>query len=539
MKKIDFRKNSRSLLAIWLLLLGFFALFVAFPLVCVLISARPEDFKAVFSSHIFRQAMRNTLLECIASSSLSVLTGYIFAYAIIKARVPGKKFFASIPLIHLMTPPFVGGLSFILLIGRQGFITKTLLGLDISLYGFPGLLIAQTLSFFPLSYLICLQNLSAINPNLEEAARSLGANNKKIFFTITLPLSIPGILSSFLFIAVNVLSDFGNPLIVAGRFRVLAVEIYNQLTGWLNSGKSAVLGIILVIPSVILFLLQNRLLKKQGSKIAINTGKLTIRDSSSGRLADFFLSAFVYFISLCVLLQFIAIIAGSFQKLWGINMQLTFEHIKVALSGRYSKGIINSVLYSIVSAALGTAIASFTSYIVHRTDAPLRKTLDSFAQLPSAIPGTLLGLSILTASQKVSFKNSSALIIIAMTVAFLPFSYRIVSQSYSLLRKSLDDGARSLGANQFFTFVSIIIPLSKTGIFSGFLYAFIRGAGTLSAVIFLVSFNTPLASINIVNLAEQGDWGNSAALALLLTCITFTILALGTFITKKRLKIMR
>lgn len=534
MKKIDFRKNSRSLLSLWILLTAFFALFVAFPLVCVLLSARLEDFKAVFSSSIFKEAMRNTFFECIASSSLAVLTGYIFAYAVIKARIPGKKFFAMVPLIHLMTPPFVGGLAFILLIGRQGFFTKTLLGLDISLYGFPGLLIAQSLCFFPLAYMICLQNLAGINPNLDQAARSMGANNLKIFCTVTLPLSLPGIISSFLFIAVNVLSDFGNPLIVAGRFRVLAVEIYTQLTGWLNTGKSAVLGITLVIPSVILFLLQNRMLKKQGTKIAVSSGTFAARNNSSGKAADIILSVFVYFISICVILQFAAIIAGSFQKLWGIDMSPTLSHMKSVLSGRYSQALKNSAVFALVSAALSTVIAAFTSYAVHRTNVPLRKTLDTFAQLPSAIPGTLLGLSILTASEKIHLNNSPFLIVLAMTTAFLPFSYRIITQTYSLLRPTLDDGARSLGANQIRTFSSIIVPLSAGGIFSGFLYAFIRGAGTLSAVIFLVSFNTPLASISIVNLAEQGDWGKSASLALVLTVLTFSILAVGTGLTKTK-----
>ena len=194
------------------------------------------------------------------------------------------------------------------------------------------------------------------------------------------------------------------------------------------------------------------------------------------------------------------------------------------------------ILFAIISALISTLIASFTSYIVHRTDSPLRKTLDSFAQLPSAIPGTLLGLSILTAAEKIHFENSTFLIVLAMTIAFLPFSYRIVTQSYSLLKPTLDDGARSLGANQFYTFTSIIFPLSIGGIFSGFIYAFIRGAGTLSAVIFLVSFNTPLASISIVNLAEQGDWGKSASLALILTIITFSVLAFGTLILKAFLK---
>ena len=136
------------------------------------------------------------------------------------------------------------------------------MGLDVSLYGFPGLLIAQTLCFFPLAYLMCKENMEAMNKNRLEGAVSLGDSKGKIFLRVILPLTFPAVVSSFLFIAVSVLSDFGNPMIVGGRFKVLALEIYTQLTGWLNVGTSAVLGIILVIPSVVLFLLQNHLMKK-------------------------------------------------------------------------------------------------------------------------------------------------------------------------------------------------------------------------------------------------------------------------------------
>lgn len=540
---IDFRKNSRSLLIAWSVVLVFFALFIVFPLLCVLLSAGPQDFMRVATSEVWHQAMKNTFLECVCSSFLAVFTGFVFAYAVVKGNIPFRRFFSVIPVIHLITPPFVGGLAFILLVGRQGFITHRLLGLDVSLYGFSGLLIAQTLCFFPMAYLICVQSLMGINRNVEQAARSLGAGNFKIFISITLPLSAPGILSSFLFIAVNVLSDFGNPLIVAGRFRVLAVEIYTQLTGWLNVGTSAVLGIILVVPSVVLFVIQNRMLKNVSPRLSSiggksgNSGFQGAQDSCCGKAATVLLTVFVSFVSLCVISQLLSIVAGSFQKLWGINTAFTLDHIKAV--GRYSKGLRNSLLFALISSTLSTIIGVCTSYMVHRAHVPLRKTMDTLAQLPSAIPGSLLGLAISIGASKIHFRCSSFLIVIAMTVAFLPFSYRIVSQTFAQIRTTLDDGAQILGANKLKTLVTILVPIGLNGVFSGFIYDFIRGVGTLSAVIFLVSFNTPLTSISIINLAEQGDWGKSAALALVLTIITFLILGVGYGITRAAKRFVR
>ena len=124
------------------------------------------------------------------------------------------------------------------------------------------------------------------------------------------------------------------------------------------------------------------------------------------------------------------------------------------------------------------------------------------------------------------------LIVIAITIGFIPFSYRAISSAYSQIKTTIDDGAQALGASKLRTYFSILVPLSKEGIFNSFIYDFVRGVGTMSAVIFLVSFGTPLSSIKILNLAEQGFWGDAAALALVLTLITFAVLLLGKLIIK-------
>lgn len=518
---------------LWILLIFFFSTCVVFPLFCVGLTPSAEDFKNVFTSAVWRGAMLNTVIECVCSTVLSVAVGYIFAYAVVRGDVPFPRIFGMIPIIHLVTPPFVGGLSFILLLGRQGFITHKILGLNISLYGFWGLLIAQVLCFFPIAYLMCSQTLKAINPNLEQAARGMGATSSKVFFSVTLPLSLPGIVSSLLFISVSVLSDFGNPMIVAGRFRVLAVEIYTQLTGWLNAGTSSVLGLLLVVPSVILFFFQNKLMQKQNQKIAVIGGKgFTMKRKKTSLPVKIFLTVFCSFISLCVIAQFLAIIAGSFQKLWGINTAFTLNHIKEI--GRFSKELLNSVVFALISAILSTIIACVSAFIVNRTPLRAKHFMDISSQIAAAVPGSLFGLAFSLAANRIGFHSSRTMIIIAMTVGFLPFSYRIMTSTFSQIKSTLDDGAVSLGAGKIRILTTILLPLSSGGAFNAFLYDFVRGVGTMSAVIFLVSFDTPLASIKILNLAEQGDWGKAAALSLVLTFITFAVLGISRLFFRRK-----
>lgn len=517
------------------------SIFILLPLVCVFSKIRFADLSVIFLQSRFQKTIFNTLLECVCSTSLSVLTGYLYAYAIVFGRMPFKKFFASLPILHLVTPPFVGGLAFILLLGRQGLITKTILGLDISLYGFPGLLIAQVLCFFPLSYLMCKESFEALNSNLIEGAVSLGASKLKIFFKIIFPLSFPALASSFLFIAVSVLSDFGNPMIVGGRFKVLAVEIYTQLTGWMNAGTSAALGLVLLVPSLFLFFLQNRLFKKQTKKTAIIGGKSGLMKSEENKpvfrnsfFADILLFIFVLFIALAVLLQFAAIIAGSFQKLWGIDTTFTTSHIIKTF--KYGKEFLNSVLFALIASTLSALISAFVSYCVHRGSGQKRVGkgfMDSLIQLPSAIPGSLLGLALSLTANMFHFKAPRFMIVMAITISFMPFSYRIVTSTFSQIKHTLDEGAQSLGAKPLKILWKVLFPLARGGISSGWTYNFARGVGTLSSVIFLVSFNTPLCSVRILNLAEQGDWGRAAAMAMELTLITFGIIAAGKWIIKK------
>lgn len=545
--KIEKKKTAffPAVTVLWSCAVLFLAVFILFPLVCVFVKIRLSDLAEIFTAVRFRKTILNTVLECICSTTLSVLTGYIYAYAVTFGRLPFRKFFSFIPVLHLITPPFVGGLAFILLLGRQGLITKTILHLDVSLYGFPGLLIAQTLCFFPLAYLMCKESFEALNRNLVDGAVSLGASKLKIFFRVIFPLTFPTLLSSFLFIAVSVLSDFGNPMIVGGRFKVLAVEIYTQLTGWMNAGTSAALGLVLLIPSLGLFFLQNRLFKKQSKKTAILGGKGSAvkngGNSSSEPVfrnsvfADILLFLFVTFIALAVLLQFVSIIAGSFQKLWGIDTTFTFEHVKKTF--RYGKEFRNSVLFALSASTLSALISLFVSFCVHRTGFGRligKSFVDSLIQLPSAIPGSLFGLAFSITANMLHIKAPRFLICMVITVAFMPFSYRIVTSTFSQIRQTLDEGGQTLGAGFMKILGRILVPLSKGGIMSGWTYNFARGVGTLSSVIFLVSFNTPLCSVRILNLAEQGDWGRAAAMAVELTLITFAIILGGNLIFRKR-----
>jgi iron(III) transport system permease protein len=507
--------------------LAFLLFFILYPLLRVLSAADPESWRRVLGSARLSSALSHTLLLVLLSTFFSVLTGFIYAYAVIRGGIPFAGFFSFIPILHLVTPPFVGGLSFILLFGRQGFFTRTLLHLDISLYGLPGLLIAQTLCFFPIAFLIIKDTFEGMNPSLEYAARAIGAGRLRVFGTLTAPLALPGIVSALLFIAISVLGDFGNPMLIGGRYNVLSVELYTQLTGWTNTGASAALGIILLIPAFVLFALQRLALRGRGSRFA------TVGSRSSSMplpLPAFpvrvLLFAFCAFITFIVAAQFLAMAGGAFSRIWGVDPGLTLRHLKDSLD--YRRELVNTLAFSLSAAWVTALLGTLLAFLTLRTDLPFRRAADLLVMIPAAIPGSLTGLAFVIAFNGRYFRltGSRIVIVLAMVVCNLPAAYRILASSVMGIRSSLDDGARALGASRLRLFLTVICPLVIKGIVSAFVFTFVRSTGTISAVIFLISFKTKIASVTILNLASQGDWGKSAALAFILTAVTFLCLGI-------------
>jgi iron(III) transport system permease protein len=486
-----------------------------------------ESWRLTLAGSRWSGAARNTLTVMILSTFLSVLTGFIYAYSLLRGALPFAAFFAFIPILHLVTPPFVGGLSFILLFGRQGFFTKTLLGLDVSLYGLPGLLIAQTLCFFPIAFLIIKGTFEGMNPSLEYAARDAGAGRFRVFRTVTLPLVVPGIVSAALFIAISVISDFGNPMLIGGRFSVLAVELYTQLTGWANAGTSAALGMLLLVPAGILFALQRFVMGKKSSRLAtIGARGSGMTPKPPGMAVRILLFVFCAFIAFIVIAQFLAVIGGAFSRIWGVDPGFTWDHLAAFFS--YRNELFNTLSMAFIASALTAALAGVLGFLVQRTGLPLRRAADLTAMIPAALPGSLTGLAFVLAFNGpfLRLTGTRAVIVLAMVVCDLPAAYRILSSSIQRISGNLDDSARALGASRVQVFFTVICPLALQGFVSAFVFTFVRASGTLSAVIFLITFKTKLASVAILNLAAQGDWGRSAALALILTVIIFAALGL-------------
>jgi iron(III) transport system permease protein len=516
-------RESGAVCLCWACCLGFIALFIVYPLARAALEAGGDSWRRVFASSRWAVSAGHTLLLAVISTASSILAGSIYAYACARGGIPLARFFSVIPVLNLVTPPSVGGLSFMLLFGRQGFFTKTLFHRDISLYGLPGLVIAQTLCFFPLAFLIMRDAFDSVSPSLEYAARDAGAGRFRVFRTITLPLSAGGLLSAALFIAISVLSDFGNPALIGGRFNVLAVDLYTQLTGWTDRGTSAVLGIILLVPAAVLFAAQRVLeSRKRASPAALRESAMPL--PLPPLWARALLLLFCALTALIVTAQFLAVAGGAFAKVWGADSSFTMKHLASALA--HKSALANTFAFALIAALAAPVIAAFSAFFSRRTNLPFRAFAEGALMLPASVPGSLTGLAFVLAfsGPVLRLTGTRAVIPLVMIVCGIPAAYRILAASVSAIQPAIDDSARSLGASRLRLFFDCVLPLVSRGMASAFVFTFVRAAGTLSAVIFLVTFKTKLVSVTILNLATQGDWGAAAALSLILTAVVFAAL---------------
>ena len=510
-------------------------LFVVYPLVMATITPRAEDWLRAVTTPRWRVTMGNTLMMAALSTVSSVVVGFLYAYAITRARIPGARWFTLVPLLPLITPPFVSGLAFILLFGRRGIVTYELLGLNTNIYGWHGLWLAQTVSFFPIAFLAIAGVLRSINPNLERASESLGASAWTTFRKVLLPLASPGIGAAALLVAIAVLGDFGNPMLIAGRFRVLATEAYLQISGWADMRMGAALGLALLVPAVVFFFLQRHL---QGASV----GRFVTVGGRGSRLeaaplpgwVRWSLFAFCLAIALFMGAKYAVIVLGAFTPVWGIDYSFTLDNLTHVLVR--TGELWNSLRFAGTAALACAVLATVSAFLVYRVKVPFGRALDLVSLLPAAIPGTLLGIAYVLAfnTPPLQLTGTGTIIVLSMVFSYLPVGYRIAAATLQQLAPSIEESAADMGASAMRTFVDVVLPLIGTSFSAALVYCFVKAVGTLSAVVFLISHGNVVASASILNLAEQGYWGWAAALATLLITAALLALALAKLVLGRR-----
>lgn len=529
---------SGSILSIALLLI----IFIIFPLLVILRRSvivegalSPGNFLTTLRAYPSTwRILKNSLWMASSVGVLATVIGLVFALVIERSRFRYKRFLQGFSILPIITPPFVIGLAIIFMFGRTGYITSKLLGLRSSfIFGYPGIVLAQTLSFAPMAYLILSGVVRSLDSALEEASYTLGANRWYTFRNVIWPLIRPGIANAFLLSVIESLADFGNPILLGGDFDVLATSIYLAIIGRYDEVLAASLGIVLLSITLTTFLVQRYWVGKR-SYVTI-TGKPG-RGAALylPKVLDYSLVGISLVWAVLTITLYGSVLLGGFVKLWGINNSLTLMHYKRFLTDGF-ESYLTTIQLAAVSAPLTAVMGLLIAYLVSRYRFVGKAPFEFTSMLSFAIPGTVVGIGYVMAfnTPPLVFTGTATILIICFIFRNMPVGIRSAMAALQQIDRSLEEASITLGASNLRTFSRIVLPLIRPALFSGLVFSFVRAMTAISAVIFLVTARTKLATTVILGRIEAGKLGLATAYCTIMILTMIVAIVLMSLIVRR------
>lgn len=522
-----------ALVAVWLS----FAVFIFLPLLSLLWttfrvngSFSFSNIRKVWSARYNVRALYGSLILATAVSISGTLLGYIFALAVTRTNFPKpvKALLSAVTILPLISPPFTSSISLTLALGPNGMLLKLFGIKNFSIYGFLGIWISETLTYFPVAFMVISAILNTMAATLDDAALSLGASRWRMLRTVTIPLSLPGIGNSILLLFGASLADFATPLILGGHtFPVLPTEAYLLITGMFDLRGGAALSFLLLVPALVVFFLQRQLLgKKSFVSVTGKNGARTEFAQLPKALVAIIVVVCTFMVAL-ILYLYAIILWGSFVKVWSVNNTFTLQHYRYVFKhGR--KAIGDTLLIAFLSTVIGSILAVVIGYISQRKNFFGKRFLEFSSLLNYALPGTVIGIAYIIAFNRKPILLTGTLTILVAAYVFRYYAtgIRSVVASLEQIDPALEEASLSLGAGSLRTFTHVTIPLIIPAVFAGMRYLFIHCMTAISATIFLVSVRWTLLTTRILESMTELQFSQASAFSIVLIVIVFAADAL-------------
>ncbi|MDQ0040165.1 putative 2-aminoethylphosphonate ABC transporter permease subunit [Variovorax boronicumulans] len=530
--------------AILFVVMAMLFVFLIAPLVTILAHAvQDKDGRFVGLAHFITYFQTPSLLRAAWNSvwvsaavvMISVPIAFVFAYALTRSRMPAplKAVFRLIALIPLLAPSLLSAISFVQWFGNQGAL-KFLLG-GMSIYGAPGIILAEVYNTFPHALMILVTALSLADGRLYEAAAALRTRPFRQFMTITLPSCKYGLISAATVVFTYVVSDFGAPKVIGGNFNVLSVDVFKQVVGQHNFSIGAVVGMLLLLPSIVSFVIDYVVRRKLKAQL---TARSVPYSPKRRKVADTLLTLFCTVVCGLLLATIGMAIYTSLISLWPYDLSFTLKHYHfVLVESDMAAAYGNSLLVAMVTAVAGSLIVFIGAYLIEKTRnlGLMRKGMHLMAVLSMAVPGLVLGLGYVMffnhpANPLNFLYQTMAILIISMVVHYYTSSHLTAVTALKQIDNEFEAVSASLKVPFFKTFLRVTVPVCLPAILDIGRYFFVVSMASLSCAIFLYTPETILASVAIMHLDDAGDIGPASALASLivvtstLVCIAYSLL---------------
>jgi iron(III) transport system permease protein len=520
------RIDDRKLLLVFGILISvLLVLFVAYPLWSIFrmsfISPRGgwslSNYALFFSEPRLVGIVFNTFAMTITTTIITMILAYLFSYAMVHSAIPFKRSWILIALSPLFAPSLIHALGFQFLLGRNGLLNMAF-NLGFSIYGFWGLVFSNTLYAFPHAVLILRSSLAFADQRIYESATMLGASGWRIFRTVTVPASRYGLMSAAFIVFAVTITDFGNAIIIGGNYKVLATEIYTQVVGQANFNLGAVVSMVLLFPTAIAIGMERWITKRQP---ALVTDKFVPLRVKPRRIFDAIMLLCVGSICTAIITVIGIVIYASLVRLWPYSMVLTLRnYLEPELQNGFEP-LLNSIWMALMTAVLGVSVTTLAAYVVHKMSGRFSRILYFFSILPGAVPGMVLGLGYIfvfnnPANPLVFLYGSLLLLSICTSYHFHAQGFLTAITSFKQVSAVFDEASAMLGGSIIRTLRKVTLPIIWPSLVRSSVFFFMQAMVTLSAVIFLFSPASTVASVVVVQLEDFGDMSAAAAFATLI-----------------------
>jgi iron(III) transport system permease protein len=481
------------------------------------------NYRRYFGTPAIAQSIVNSLFVSLISMALTVALAFLYAYGLTRSRMPGCGLFRIVAMLPLFAPSLVQALAFIYVFGNNGIVTR-ITGFNVGIYGAKGIVLAEVFYCFPHAVLILVAALSATDARLYDAARTLGAGPLKTFLTVTLPGVKFGLVSACFVVFTLVITDFGAPKAIGGKFSVMATEIYNQVSGQQNFTMGATVSVVLLIPAVLAFLV-DRVVQRRRYALVTSASRPLV--PARRPAADWGCFAYCALVAGAIAGMYLAIAVYSLVTRWPYNFTPTLRHYRFDTVGGYAP-LWNSVYVAAWTAAVGTVLTFVGAYLVEKCRTVASGPLYLLSVLPVSIPGMVLGLAyIFTFNAAGSVLNALygtlAILVISNVIHYFTVGFLTATTALRQMDAEFENVSASLGVPFYRTFWRVTVPMALPSIVAISMYFFLNAMVTLSAVVFLVAPGTELAAVAVLLMDDAGDAAQAAAMSVCIVGIGLAV----------------
>jgi iron(III) transport system permease protein len=509
------------------------AAFVVLPIVQVVTFAPAADYLQLAGNGRWWRATANTCRMVVLSTASATLVGFLYGFVLSRPDVRGRGLLRVIATLPLFSPPFTLGFSYLLMFGRFGLITHELAGLEATILGWPSLWVVQTLTHFPYAALAIERALAATPARLEAAAQNLGGSGLAVFRTVTLPLARPAVAGAALVVAIYVLADFANPLIIGGDFPLLATEAWYRIDGWGDVRGATVLASTLLPPALAFFVAERLFVARRVYTVISGRGG-TLDRAPLRPAVRWGLVGGCGLVAAVIVSLYFGIVAGAFTTTWGVDWTPTLDRWGVVRARLDHVG--HSVGYGALAGLAATALAITAAYLVDQRAMPARRLVDFTCVLPAAVPGVFLGIGYLLAFNRpgVPLAGTAAVLVLAFTFANLPFAYQVIRAGLLQIDRNLADAAADLGASRLRILWDVHLRLVFPACVAAWTTTFVSSVTNLSIAIFLVTPGTQVATFSILGLIGDNRLEAASALTTALLGVTLAAVVAAWWLSRTR-----